>query len=730
MQQISSLANTPPAALSRSQTNQPERLSRTLTTGLLIVTLFLATLHSASLKAQAPNEGEVLTTAAQIRALTPQRAAQRIPIRLRGCFVSQEGNAFAMLDDTDGIFVFTQPGFPIDVVPGDLIEVEGVTNPGDYAPCASVDSIRLIGKGEIPDPTPTTIAALHTGQMDVAWVEITGIVRSVKIGPNPIPQIPKKGEDRSARTNQNLYTQLKLADGDSQIVVEMQEVLDPSQYLDAKVRLRGHCFYLHNSNRQFVRPILHTPVGVKPEIIRPPLHKNFDGPPTPVSSLFTFDHTGGNPGHRVHVRGIVIHQRPGKALWIRDETQSLRVQTSQTDILKPGDLVDVLGFPELGTYSPVLHDSEFRKIDEEAPPTPIDLEEIPMISRHDSDLVRLKATLLEVQRYPESVELTLDGLNTTIRASLHTGPEPVSLPDWTPGSIVSLSGIATVGEGETIPLNGLWWSESLHILLRTPADLTIVTPAPWWNPKRIATTLAAILALALGTIAVVILLSRNRLREQKQHRAMAESEFSAILNERNRVAREIHDTLAQNIGAISVQLEMVRTDAHNLSETTQRHIKTAHTLARTALTDARDSIWNMRSQVLEKYDLEGALKRVTTQLTEETSVTATVTVVGKRRRLPPVVENNLLRVGQEAVTNACKHANPTTIAVHITYQNRKIELLVTDDGDGFDTEKVVPESNRSFGLVGMRERVELLGGHFEIQSAKGEGTRILVTVGE
>ncbi|MDQ8199737.1 sensor histidine kinase [Pelagicoccus enzymogenes] len=658
------------------------------------------------------------------------QAAQQLPIRLVGCFISREDNSFAMQDETDGIFVFTQPGFPIDALPGDLIEVIGVTNPGDYAPCASATSIRTIGKTKIPEPIPATIADLHTGQMDVAWVEVTGIVRSVKIGPNPIPQHPREGESPEEVASRNLYTQLKLADGNSHVVVEMQEVLDPSMYLDAKVRLRGHCFYLHNSNRQFVRPILHTPRGIKPEILVQPLHRDFEGTPTSVSSLFTFDHTGGTPGHRVHVRGVVIHQRQGKALWIRDKNQSLRVQTSQDTALQPGDIVDVLGFPELGTYSPLLEDSEFRKRGDGAPPIPVDLEGLNMISWHDSDLVRLEAKLLEVQRYPESVELTLEGLNTTVRASLLTGSDQIELPDWRPNSVVSVTGIATVGEGETIPLNGLWWSESLHISLRSPSDLAIITPAPWWTPKRISYVLAAVLAVALGAIAVVVLLSRNRLREQKQQRALAESEFSAILNERNRVAREIHDTLAQNIGAISVQLEMVRTDAKNLSETTQRHIKTAHSLARTALTDARDSIWNMRSQVLEKYDLEGALKRITTQLTEDSEVEVTTKVLGKQRRLPPVVENNLLRVGQEAITNACKHANATRITVQISYGERRVELVVSDDGDGFNTQQVSPEANRSFGLVGMRERVELLGGKFEITSSKGQGTQILVSVGD
>ena len=208
------------------------------------------------------------------------------------------------------------------------------------------------------------------------------------------------------------------------------------------------------------------------------------------------------------------------------------------------------------------------------------------------------------------------------------------------------------------------------------------------------------------------------------------ADAKAALRVLNRVAREIHDTLAQNIGAISVHLELVRPEARNLGESAQKHVQTAHKLARTALSDARDSIWNMRSQVLEKHDLAGALERVITQLTEDTGIEHTVTIEGSRRRLPPMVENNLLRIGQEAVTNACKHGGPKNIAVEITYQKRRTQLVIADDGCGFAPAQLPPDSKRSFGLMGMKERVELLGGKIDIQSEIGKGARVWVDVSD
>ena len=209
---------------------------------------------------------------------------------------------------------------------------------------------------------------------------------------------------------------------------------------------------------------------------------------------------------------------------------------------------------------------------------------------------------------------------------------------------------------------------------------------------------------------------------------MAEAEFAAILNERNRVAREIHDTLAQSLGAISVQLELARTHAAEFSAGAKNHLATAHKLAREALAEARESIWNMRSQVLEKGDLGEALEDILQQLTEGTGVASHMRVEGPRHRLPPVVENNLLRIGQEAITNACKHANPACIEVTLQFSARTVRLDVTDDGVGFVAGTQPAGRRRGFGLVGMKERVELLDGTIEVASAPGQGTHITVVV--
>jgi signal transduction histidine kinase len=521
---------------------------------------------------------------------------------------------------------------------------------------------------------------------------------------------------------------MKLASGSARVVVQINGEFKPEDYIDAEVRVRGLCFNLHNHNRQFVRPFVQVPRSVDLTVENPPLERPFAGAIHPVASLLRFDQLTGKHGHRIHVRGVVVHHRPGAVLWVRDRDRSLRVETTQSEPLQPGDEVDVVGFPALGEYSAVLEDALYRKIGSEAAPAPHVLTDVSSALQNDADLVQLDARLVEVRQFTDSVSLTLDWRRTTVRAQMHLHENTIVPGNWLPGSLVRISGVCSVIADEGGPLGGLWEPRAFQLLLRSPADLAIIEAPPWWTPERVVWVLSGFLALAVIAVAAVMTASRRRLREQDHRRAMAEAEFTAILSERNRVAREIHDTLSQSLGAISVQLELARVHANEISASARHHLGSAHKLARAALAEARDSIWNMRSHVLEKCDLAEALEGILNQMTEETGVTPSMHVEGDRRRLPPVVENNLLRVGQEAITNASKHAKPTRIDVTLVFERRNVRLTVEDDGVGFVVGSKPSGDRRSFGLVGIKERAELLGGNAEITSAPGKGTRVVVTV--
>lgn len=678
----------------------------------------------------------VLTTAAEVRALSEEEARRAVAVRLRGVFMGEadpEGIAFVIQDETEGIYIQGPADQVAGAARGDLLEIEGITDPGGFAPYVVARSITKLGRAPIPEPIRVSLDELSSGQMDAKWVELSGIVRSVDPKtPSDVARPPpgtryaipySSGESSSLDPK----VKLKLAAGGARVIVQVCGDFDPDDYVDAEVRLQGLCFNLHNRNRQFVRPFVQVPRGV--EVIRekPPPESPFHGEPHPVGTLLRFEQLTGKQGHRVHVRGIVLHHQPGYALWLRDRDHSIRIGTSQAEELRPGDEVDVIGFPALRDYSAELEDGVFRKRSTQAAPAPHVLSDVSSALRNDADLVQLVGRLAELRRFPDSLALVLDWQGASIIAQLRL-PEHAAAPaEWLPGSIVRVSGVCSVVTDEAGPLGGLWEPRSFQLLLRSAADLAVVQPPPWWTAERVVWILSGSLVLALVAVAGVVQASRRRLGEQERRRAMAETEFAAILHERNRVAREIHDTLSQGLGAISVQLELARTHAGEISASARDHLGLAHKLARAALADARDSIWNMRSQVLERCDLGQALEEILNQMTEGTGVRPSMQVEGLSRRLPPVVENNLLRIGQEAITNASKHAKPGRIDVRLAFDKRTVRLAVEDDGVGF-VNGVQPQGSRSFGLVGIKERAELLGGTVRIDSAPHQGTRVDVVV--
>ncbi len=703
--------------------------------GLLACLLASAPGTAAAAAAPSP-AADALTTASQVRALTEEEARRAIPVCLRGVYMGEadpEGIAFVIQDETEGIYVQGPADLVAGLCRGDLLEVQGVSDPGGFAPYVVAQTLRKVGQRPIPAPISVTLDELNAGQMDAKWIELAGIVRSVepKLPSDSAPPppgtryaAPLQGSAQAARPK----VKMKLASGSARVVVEVNGAFNPEDYVDAEVRLRGLCFNLHNDIRQFVRPFVQVPRGVEVVVERPPPGNPFDGQPRLVASLLRFDQLSGKLGHRIHVRGVVIHHQPGAVLWIRDGDHSLRVETTQAGALQAGDEVDVLGFAAVRDYSALLEDAVFRKRSVQPPPRPHVLTDVAGALLRDADLVQLDARLTELRRFADSVSLTLAWGQTSVPAQMRLLPDARVPDDWLPGSLVRISGLCSVVTDEAGPLGGLWEPNSFQLLLRSPADLSVMQPPPWWNAERVVWVLSGFLSLALGTVAVVMLASRRRVKDQEHRRAMAEAEFTAILSERNRVAREIHDTLSQNLSAISVQLELARTHAADISPPARSHIGTAHKLARAALAEARDSIWNMRSHVLEKGDLGDALEGILTRMVEGTGVVPTMRVEGDRRRLSPMIENNLLRIGQEAITNASKHAKPAHVDVTLAFNGRTVRLAVQDDGLGFVTGLQPTGDRRSFGLVGIRERAELLGASVEIKSAPGQGTRVVVAV--
>lgn len=205
-------------------------------------------------------------------------------------------------------------------------------------------------------------------------------------------------------------------------------------------------------------------------------------------------------------------------------------------------------------------------------------------------------------------------------------------------------------------------------------------------------------------------------------------EFVAVLGERNRIARELHDTLAQGFTSVSMQLEAVNAKMSMEDDAAREHLNQARLLVRSSLAEARRSVRDLRSEWLDGGDLADALSGMARQLTAGADVRVEVSVTGTTRNLPDAVEKTLLRVGQEALTNAVRHASPASVRVRLDYEEARVRLEVCDDGRGFPAETNGHSRGGGFGLRGMRERVEQAGGTLHVRSREGAGTEVSATL--
>jgi signal transduction histidine kinase len=203
--------------------------------------------------------------------------------------------------------------------------------------------------------------------------------------------------------------------------------------------------------------------------------------------------------------------------------------------------------------------------------------------------------------------------------------------------------------------------------------------------------------------------------------------FLAILGERSRIARELHDTLAAGLAGIVMQLEAAEDVLLDAPEESRDHLSRARDVAKASLAEARRTVWAMRPQSLESADLPTALSQTARQQVSGSKTKLQFNVSGTPRPLSQQVESNFLRICQEAVTNALTHARPEDIKIHLQYDPHHVTLKIADDGEGFDTAHPVQDDGVHLGLLGMRERADQIGGRLTVESAPGSGTRIIVS---
>jgi signal transduction histidine kinase len=233
------------------------------------------------------------------------------------------------------------------------------------------------------------------------------------------------------------------------------------------------------------------------------------------------------------------------------------------------------------------------------------------------------------------------------------------------------------------------------------------------TPLFLALVVAVGLALGLGA-------HRLRLGQMR-------ARFAAIIGERTRIARELHDTLAQGLAGVGLQIDTALSALSEGSEQAREQMHLARAMARSSLAEVRRSIWVLRAQAAKGADGLGAtLSKSLRHLGADHGLAMTVAVSGQPRALPAELERNLLRIAHEAVTNAARHAGATRIDVALHVDEQAVHLRVRDDGRGFDPDRaLLANGGEHFGLLGIMERARALGGELEVRSRPGDGAEVV-----
>ena len=205
-----------------------------------------------------------------------------------------------------------------------------------------------------------------------------------------------------------------------------------------------------------------------------------------------------------------------------------------------------------------------------------------------------------------------------------------------------------------------------------------------------------------------------------------EAQWSAVLAERGRLAREIHDTLAQGFVGISVQLELVARLLSSSREAALQQLDQARALVRASLAEARTSIWDLRSETAGAEDLPTRLRQSCNRIASGSPSKVYLQVKGTYRPVARKIEEEMLRIGQEAVANAVRHSAATRIDVQLIYAAARVSLQVADDGRGFEPSPDGNGPEGHYGIKGMHERAEEIEAALVLESTPGGGTRVSV----
>jgi signal transduction histidine kinase len=405
---------------------------------------------------------------------------------------------------------------------------------------------------------------------------------------------------------------------------------------------------------------------------------------------------------RVTVHGVVTLVSP--VLFVQDSTGGVAIpQADAGKSVQIGDAVEVRGDAELHDFSSVLRNADVRLLWSHTPVPPVSVTAAQAATgAFDAQFIETEGRLVSEQRIGGNSEvLKLDEGNQSFVAIAEFPSMAEAFNELKVGSRLRLRGICVTDR--SYAQNEMPFA----LLMRSVEDAQMIEPPPWWNTTHVIELILGLLTLSLGI--------------QLTYTSVKRSQLRAVMEERERLAMEMHDTLAQSFAGLGFQLEalsgQVEPDSpmHKQLESTVDMVRSGHA-------EARRNIAAMRPGSMEQMGLATALEQAAKTIVQDGPISIQMSVRGEVKQIPLRIGDTLFRIGQEAIANAVRHAHPRTIQLRLVYGRPSIKLTIRDDGDGF-----FPQGETAgFGIRGMKRRADAIAATLRIRSSPGHGTSVAV----
>lgn len=656
-----------------------------------------------------------LTRAIDIRTLPYERSLEKLPVDLTATigFVESGGTAFVQ-DDTAGTHLHFKPARN-DLKVGDRVRIRGLTTAGLYFPGVDVTSLEILGHGAPPAAAPASYDDLATGRYHYQRVIVEGLGRTL----TPLD------EKRSL---------LRLAIGSRVLEVRIDAPLETAPALiDARLRITALAAGGINDRRQLVFPYIRVTDWNDVAITQP-------APPLaelPVTSVVTLLQFGAadEPHHRARVLGTVLAAFPDGRVFLRDATPppppreqpkdaaplpqqspSIAIRLTTPASLSVGQKAEIIGFPIMAGFSASLADAQVissgETSDLPAAAAAVSLKEF-LDGSHDADLIRLTApaVLNDFFRTVDGYELRLTSGGTPLRAFLLQA----ATPDLEIGTVVGLTGVCLVESSKDRGFRSQ--AERASLLLRSAEDIAVISTAPFWTTGR--------LVIAISILAGVVLLAIVWIAALRRQISALSSRIvqQATLDERQRIAREFHDTLEQELAGLSLRLDAATT--RPLEDKARTLIETSRSLVSRIQSEARNLVADLRDTE-QLHDLPAALREIQSRMPP--NAPALRLDLHPLPAIPGAVSHHLRMMAQEAITNVLKHAQATEITLHLSASADLLTLRISDNGRGLASDTATTGQPGHFGCMGIRERARKIGAEVAWKSEEGKGTVVTVSL--